>query len=93
MLYKTLHSGEDAAAVAGVAACAARLEVRLVIRLDGVSLRALLADPLPAVTMLPPEMLLNPDEVAERVARVMVKARGLRANKHALPGRRRVPLQ
>ena len=76
-----------------MSAGAAGLEMSLVIRLDRVSFGALCADPLLVVAVLPPEVLLDPDEIAERVAGIVVEAAGLRAHKHPLPHLGRLPLE
>lgn len=65
----------------------------LVIGLNGVALGAFLTDPLLVVAVLPSEVLLDANEVAEGVARVVVQAGGLRANENPLPHNRSLPLE
>lgn len=67
----------------------------LEIRVNSIGLGAAVADPLLVVAMLPPEVLLDPDEVAQGVAGVVVQARRLGAHEHPLPhySRGALPLQ
>lgn len=64
-----------------------------VIRLHSVSFGAFLADPLLLITVLPPEVFLDPDKISERVAGIVVEAAGLRADVDTLPGHRGLALQ
>lgn len=48
------------------------LEMRLVIGLNSIRFGALGTDPLPVTAVLPPKVLLDPNQVAESMARVMV---------------------
>lgn len=64
--------------------CATGLEMSLVVGLNSITFGALLTDPLLVITMLPSEVLLNPDQIAKGMARVMVQAARLRAHKDAL---------
>lgn len=68
-----------------MASGATSLEMGLVIRLHGITLGAPLTHPLLLVAVLPPVVLLDPNEVAERVAGVVVEAGRLRAHEHPLP--------
>lgn len=93
VLNETLHPGEDAATVAGMTARATGLEVRFVVGLHRVALGAFLALPLLLSAMLPAVMLLDAHQVAQRMRWVVVQARPLRADVHAL-GRHKIgPLQ
>lgn len=67
-----------------MAAGPAGLEVRLVVRLHGVPLGAPRADPLPLATVLPTEMLLDPDKISERMTWVVVEATRLGTDEHSL---------
>lgn len=84
---------ENAAAIARVASGATGFEMGFVIGLNGIGLGAFLTNPLLVVAVLPPEVLFNPDQVTQCVARVVVQASGLGANKNPLTDNRRLPLQ
>lgn len=70
-----------------------RFEMGFVIGLNRVALCALFTNPLLVVTVLPPEMLLNPNQIPQRVGRVVVQATGFGANEHPFPHLGRLPLQ
>lgn len=93
VFYKAFHPGENAAAIARVASSAAGFEMGLVIGLNGVALGAFFTNPLFVVAVLPSEVLLDANEVAEGVARVVVQAGGFRAYENPLPHNRSLPLQ
>lgn len=76
--------GKHTATVAGMSSGATGLEMGLVIGLYGVAFGALVAHPLLVVAVFPPEMFLDSDKIAERVARVVVETTRLRADKHSL---------
>lgn len=63
---------------------AAGFEMGFVIRLNRVTFGAFLTDPLLVIAMLPPEMLLNPNQITESVARIVVQAAWLRAHENSL---------
>lgn len=84
---------KNTATIARMAASAASFEMGFVVRMNCVPFWAFLTDPLLVVAVLPPKMFLNPHEIAERVARVVVQAARLRAYEHPLFGDRSFPLQ
>jgi hypothetical protein len=64
-----------------------------VIGLNSIALGAFLTDPLLVIAMLPPEMLLYPNKITQRVAWIVVQAARLRANENPLLHHRILPLQ
>lgn len=68
-------------------------EMGLVIGVDGVALGALFADPLLVIAVLPPEMLLDPDQIPEGMGRVVVQATGFGADEDPFPHLGGFPLQ
>ena len=67
-----------------MASCATGLEMSLVIGLNSIAFGALITNPLLVITMLPSEVLLNADQIAKGMARVMVQAARLGAHEDAL---------
>ena len=68
-------------------------EMSLVIGLNRVAFGTFLADPLLVIAVFPSEVLLDPNQVTEGVAGIMMEAAGLRAHEHALPHHGRLSLQ
>lgn len=63
----------------------ASLEVSLEVGLNRISLGASRTDPLTVRAVFSPEVLLDPDQVAERVAGIMVETAWLRTHIHTFP--------
>lgn len=76
-----------------MASGAAGLEMGFVVRLNCVAFGAFLTNPLLVVAVLPSEVLLNPNQITQRVARVVVQATRFGAHEHPLPHHRSLSLQ
>lgn len=85
VLYEAFHSGEDAAAIARVAASAASFEMSFIIRLNSVGFRALITNPLLVVAVLTAEVFFDANQVAKCMARVVVEAGRFRAHEYSFP--------
>lgn len=83
-VFLEMEPGENATAVAGMAASATRFEMSFVIRLNSVAFRASLADPLLVVTVFPSEVFLDSYKISECVTRVVVETRRLRTDVNSL---------
>lgn len=82
VLYETFHSGKHTATVTRMSSGATGFEMGFVIRLNRIAFGALVAYPLLVIAVFSSEVLLNPNKIAQGVARVMVQTAGLRADKH-----------
>lgn len=67
-----------------MASCATGLEMGFVVGLNSIAFGALVANPLLVITVLPSEVLLNANKIAEGVTRVVVQAAGLGAHEDPL---------
>jgi ABC-type multidrug transport system permease subunit len=80
MFNKTLHPGEDTTTVTRMSSSTTSFEMSFVIRLNSITFRASLTNPLLMVTMFSSEMFFDADKISQSMTRIMVKASGFRAN-------------
>lgn len=76
--------GKDTATITRMASGATGFDVCFVIRLNSIAFGALVTHPLLVITVLPPEVLLDPNKVTKGMTWVMVQTTRLWANKHPL---------
>lgn len=90
---EAFNSGENAATITRVAASAACFEMSFIIRLNSVSFRALITDPLFMVAVLTAEVFFDSNKIAKCMAWVVVETGRFWAYKNPLPNHRIFSLQ